>query len=103
MNSVCCGSWLGVEFGVWCGVGVGEAEGVCSGVGVGRGAFGSGVALGSGDVKNGMKVTLPKSKSSSKSCIDWLIACVSVVPHQLFVAVMLREANEDTLMFTVLL
>jgi len=37
VNSVCCGSWLGVEVGVCSVVGVGEVAGVCSGVGVGSG------------------------------------------------------------------
>lgn len=39
-----------------------------------------------GAVKNGTKLTVPKLKSFLKSKIDWLIACVSVVPHQLLAA-----------------
>ena len=53
MNSVCCGSWLVVEVDFRCGVSVG------------RGAFGIGVALVSGDVKNGIKPLRLQIKETS--------------------------------------
>jgi len=56
------------------------------GVGVGSGADATEGASGCGAVKKGMKATVPKLKSSSKSKIDWLIAAMSFVPHQLLAA-----------------
>ena len=52
----------------------------------------TGVASGFGAVRKGVKVTVPKLKSFLLSKIDWLIACASVVPHQLKVALMLALA-----------
>jgi hypothetical protein len=82
VNSVCGGSWVGVGVGEAVGEGVMEGVEVGDGVGVGVGVGISG-ASGLGAVRKGVKITLPKLKSSSKSKINSLIACVSVVPHQL--------------------
>ena len=62
---------------------------------VGAGEVGKGVGncelVGStwlfGDVKKGVKVTVPRLKSFLLSKIDLLMADWSVVPHQLFIAV----------------
>ena len=43
-------------------------------------------ASGFDSVRKGTNVTTPKLESFLKSYIDWLIACWSVVPHQLFEA-----------------
>ena len=53
VNSVCCGSWLGVEVGFWCGVSVG------------RDVFMKELALVSGDVKNGIKPLRLQIKETS--------------------------------------
>lgn len=84
VNSVCWGLWVGVGETVGKGVIVGVAVGDGTGVGVGVGGISG--ASGFGAVRNGVKLTFPKLKSSSKSKINSLIACVSVVPHQLCVA-----------------
>ena len=61
-----------------------KPEGV--GGGVNSGADVTVGASGYGSVKKGIKATVPKLKSSSKSKIDWLIANISFVPHQLLAA-----------------
>ena len=83
-KSVCGGSGVGVGVGEAVGEGVVEGVGVgeAVGVGVGGGAVFSGASE-FGSVRKGVKMTLPKLKSSSKSKISSLIASVSVVPHQL--------------------
>lgn len=91
---------VGSDSGGDVGVEVGEVvgEGVAVGVEVGEGVIegvsgGISGALGFGSVKTGMKLTLPKLKSSSKSKIELLISWVSVVPHQLLLASMLLEVS----------
>ena len=75
---------MGVEIGVEVGdgvvVGVAVGDGLGEVVGVGIDFSGASVF---GSVRKGVKMTVPKLKSSSESKISSLIVCVSVVPHQL--------------------
>ena len=80
VSGVGVGVSVGVGEGVMEGVGVGEAVGVGVGVGVGAGFSGASEL---GAVRKGVKITVPKLKSSSESKISSLIVCVSFVPHQL--------------------
>jgi len=83
------GEGVPVEPGVGDGVGVGVADGVGEGVGLGVGMMidaGIDGARGFGSVRYGMKFSVPKLVAFLWSQIVWLIAEVSVVPHQLLIA-----------------
>ena len=51
-------------------------------------------AFGFSSLRNGTKLTMPRLKSFLKSRIDWFIAAVFVVPHQLYVALMSADVLE---------
>ena len=51
-------------------------------------------AFGFSSLRNGTKLTMPRLKSFLKSRIDWFIAAMFVVPHQLYVALMSADVLE---------
>jgi len=66
---------------------------VGSGVG-GNGGLVRGSASVLGSLRKGTKFTVPRLKSFLLSRMDWFIACGSVVPHQLQVALMRSELSK---------
>ena len=95
---------VGVAIGVAVGVGVGA--GVEVGVGVGSGGTGGSWRANVVDgaieftaFRMGVKLTVPKFRSYLKSWIVRLIACMSVVSHQLYVALMFDGFDDNTMLF----